>query len=84
MVLLLSIQCLLLLPLFVGLFAWSVIEVFSGKSSKISNTFLILFSNKMLVFRAGIHKFLVRVANKEAEAVRSGTALFIYAFLVGI
>ena len=33
--------------------------------SKISNTFLILFSNKMLVFRAGIHKFLVRVANRE-------------------
>ena len=36
-----------------------------GKCSKISNTFLFLFSNKMLVFRAGIHKFLVRVANRE-------------------
>ena len=31
-----------------------------GKCSKISNTFLILFSNKMLMFRAGIHKILVR------------------------
>ena len=37
----------------------------NGKCSKISNIFLILFSNKMLVFRAGIHKFLVRVANRE-------------------
>ena len=29
------------------------------------NTFLFLFSNKMLVFRNGIHKFLVSVANRE-------------------
>ena len=36
-----------------------------GKCSKISNTFLILFSNKMLMFRAGIHKILVRIANRE-------------------
>ena len=36
-----------------------------GKCSKISNTFLILFSNKMLIFRAGIHKILVRIANRE-------------------
>ena len=36
-----------------------------SKCSKISNTFLFLFSNKMLVFRAGIHKFLARVANSE-------------------
>ena len=33
--------------------------------SKISNTFLFLFSNKMMVIRAGIHKLLVRIANKE-------------------
>ena len=32
---------------------------------KILNTFLFLFSNKMLVFRAGIHKFLVKVPNRE-------------------
>ena len=32
---------------------------------KILNTFLILFSNKMLGFRAGIHKMLVRIANRE-------------------
>ena len=36
-----------------------------GECSKISNTYLFLFSNRMLVFRAGIHKFLVRVANRE-------------------
>ena len=35
----------------------------SGKCSKISNTFLFLFLNKMLVIRAGIHKMLLRIAN---------------------
>ena len=59
-----------------------------GKCSKISNTFLFLFSNKMLVFRAGIYKMLVRIANREdpdqtasSETVWSGSALFVYAFL---
>ena len=42
-----------------------LLESYYGKCSKISNTFLFLFSNKMLVFRAGIQKFLVRVANRE-------------------
>ena len=44
----------------------------------------------MLVFRAGIHKSLVRIANREdpdltaySEAVRSGSALFVQAFLAG-
>ena len=36
-----------------------------GKCSKISNTFLVLFSNEMLVIRDGIHKLLVRIANRE-------------------
>ena len=36
-----------------------------GKCSKISNTFLFLFSNKILVFMAEIHKILVRIANRE-------------------
>ena len=40
-------------------------KVVYGKCSKISNTYLFLFSNKMLVFKAGIHKLLVRVANRE-------------------
>ena len=31
----------------------------------ILNTFLFLFSNKLLVTRAGIHKMLVRIANME-------------------
>ena len=43
---------------FVYLNLWS-------KCSKISNTFLLLFSNKMLVIRAGIDKMLVRIANRE-------------------
>ena len=36
-----------------------------GKCSKISNTFPFLFSNKLLVIRTGIHKMLVRIANRE-------------------
>ena len=35
-----------------------------GKCFKISNTFLFLISNKMLVIRAGTHKMLVRIANR--------------------
>ena len=35
------------------------------KCSKISNTFLFLFSTELLVIRAGIHKMLVRIANRE-------------------
>ena len=34
-------------------------------SAKILNTFLYLFSNKMYVVRAGIHKMLVRISNRE-------------------
>ena len=57
---------------------------------KISNTFLFLFSNKMLVIRAGIHKMPDRIMNREdsdqtasSEAVWSESALFIKAFLAG-
>ena len=32
---------------------------------EIFSTFLFLFSNKMFVYRAGIHKMLVRIANSE-------------------
>ena len=35
------------------------------KCSKISNTFLFLFSTKMLVIRADIHKLLARIADRE-------------------
>ena len=35
-----------------------------SKCSKISNTFLFLFSNKMVI-RAGIHKMVARIANRE-------------------
>ena len=36
-----------------------------GECSKISNTFLLLFSNKMLAIGAEIHKMFVRTANRE-------------------
>ena len=35
------------------------------KCPKIYKTFHFLFSNKILVFRAGIHKMLIKVSNKE-------------------
>ena len=36
----------------------------NSKCSKILNTFLFLFSNKMWVNKAGIHKMHVRIANR--------------------
>ena len=55
-----------------------------GKCSKISNTFLFLFSNQMLVIKAGFRKMLVRLTNREdldhsafAEAVESGSGLYV-------
>ena len=36
-----------------------------SKCSKMLNTFLSLFSNKKLVFRAGIHKMDVRIPNRK-------------------
>ena len=36
-----------------------------SKFFKISNIFLILFANKMLVFRVESFKMLVRIANRE-------------------
>ena len=35
------------------------------KGSKIWHNFLFLFSNKLLVFRAGIHEMLIRIAIRE-------------------
>ena len=65
------------------------LDITTGKCSIFSNSFLFLFSNKMLVFRAGIHKMLVRIANREdpdqtasasSEAVWSRSTLFVYSF----
>ena len=42
-----------------------------GKCSKISNT----FSNKMLVIRDGIHKMLVRIADREDSDQQSDLGL---------
>ena len=36
-----------------------------GKCSKIWNTLLFLFYNKLVAIRAGINKMLVRIANRE-------------------
>ena len=44
-----------------------------GKYSKISDMFLFLFSNKMLVIRVGIHKMLVRIANREDPGQTTST-----------
>ena len=38
---------------------------YTGECSRISNTFLFLYTNKMLVIRAGSHEILVRLANRE-------------------
>ena len=43
---------------------WSFLIFEYGKLFKISNIFFFLFSNKMLVFRVGFHKFLVRIAKQ--------------------
>ena len=42
---------------------WIPTDIKYSKCSKILNTFLFLFSNKMLVIRAGINNTLVRIAN---------------------
>ena len=49
-----------------------------------------LFSNNMFEISTGNHKMLVRMANSEdfdqiasLEAVLSGSALFVYAYLAG-
>ena len=59
------------------------ISIYS-KCSKISNTFLFLFSNKMLVFRAGIHKFLVRVANREDPDQTASSDCFFRSSLIWV
>ena len=48
-----------------------------AKCAKILNTFLFLFLNKMLGFRAEIHKMLVRIANTEdSDRLQSNLGLF--------
>ena len=47
---------------------------------KFRKLFLVLLSNKVLISRAGIHKMLVRIANREdpdQTAPSSGSALFV-------
>ena len=46
------------------------------KCSKISNAFLLLFSNKMLVFRTELYKMLGKIANREdADQTASSEAI---------
>ena len=40
-------------------------RTYNGNCFKIASNFLIQFSNKMLVIKAGIHKMLVRIKNRE-------------------
>ena len=61
-----------------------------GKCPKILNSLLFLFSNKMLLIRAGIHRMPVRIGNREnpdhsasSEAVWCRSALFFWAFWGG-
>ena len=41
-----------------------MLQICIGKCSKISNTFVFLFSSKMMVIRAGIHKLVDRIAKR--------------------
>ena len=42
-----------------------IAKFYYSKCSKTTNAFLLLFSNKMLVFMAEILKMIVRIANRE-------------------
>ena len=56
----------------------TVLPLRPGKCSKISNTFLFLFENKMLVIMVGIHKMYVRIANMEDPGQTAcGSLLFV-------
>ena len=46
------------------MYSWCHVDVYL-KFQKFQILFSFLFSNKMLVFRAGIHKILVGLANRE-------------------
>ena len=48
----------------------SYLKLNYGKCSKISNTFLFLFSVKMLIFSAGINKILVRLSKTGKTLIR--------------
>ena len=52
-----------------------------GKCSKISNTFHFLFSEKMLVIRAGILKILLRITNREDPDQKKKQSDLVCAFL---
>ena len=76
------------IPYTIGSFTETVIQIYKfkikyGKCSKILNTSLSVL-NTILVFKAGIHKILVRIASREytdqtasSEAIRSGSVLFV-------
>ena len=51
---------------YTGIYRYLIVQLsVYGKCSKILNTFLFLFKDKMMVIRAGIHKLLDRIANRE-------------------
>ena len=54
-----------------------------GKCSKISNTFLLLFSNRMLVIKAGINEMFVRIANRE-DPDQTDVLILVWTVCLGI
>ena len=54
-----------------------------GKCSMVLNTFLSLFSNGMLVIRAGIGKIFFRIANREdPDQTASSEAILIWVWAI--
>ena len=51
---------------YTGIYRYLIVQFnVYGKCSKILNTFIFLFKDKMMVIRAGINKLLDRIANRE-------------------
>ena len=58
-----------------------IIECMVNKCSKILNTFLVLFSYKMLVVKAVIHKMFVGIANRTNPDLFSNKMLVVKAVI---
>ena len=55
---------------------YHILKIVYGKCSKILNTFPLLFSNKMLLFRTGTRKKLARITNgKDPDQTASSEAI---------
>ena len=54
-----------------------------GKCFKILNTFIFLFSNKILIIRAGTHRMLVRIANRVDPYQTASLLIWVCAVCLG-